>query len=107
MSQEIELLTEIRDLLQVLAEPALAKRDAALRADLRSVVGAGAKKARAVLLMDGTRTQAAIAKDSGMDHGNVSRLVKVLAGANLISADQKRPALVVKVPSTFFEDRDE
>lgn len=58
MSREIELLTEIRDLLQVMAEPALAKRDARLRSDLCSVVGGG-KKAKAVLLMDGSRTQAA------------------------------------------------
>jgi hypothetical protein len=53
MSRELELLTEIRDLLQVVAEPALAKRDAKFRSVLRSVVGSSGKKVKAVLLMDG------------------------------------------------------
>jgi hypothetical protein len=73
MSRDVELLTEIRDLLQVIAEPALAKRDAKLRASLRTVVGSGAKKMKAVLLMDGTRSQSAIVKESGIDQGNLSR----------------------------------
>jgi hypothetical protein len=103
MSRDVELLTEIRDLLQVIAEPALAKRDAKLRNSLRTVVGSGVKKAKAVLLMDGTRSQAAIVKESGIDTGNLSRLVKALAAAQLIAADEKRPALLVKIPPTFFE----
>lgn len=103
MSQEIELLTEIRDLLQIMAEPALAKRDATLRSSLRGVVGSSSKRAKAVLLMNGTRTQSAIVRESGMDQGNVSRLVKGLADAKLISADQKHPRMLLKVPSTFFD----
>jgi len=103
MSHEIELLTEIRDLLQVMAEPALAQRDAKRRSSLRAVVGSGSKKAKAALLMDGTRSQSALVKDSGMDSGNLSRLVKSLAAAQLISADEKHPKLLVKVPSTFFD----
>jgi hypothetical protein len=103
MSHEIELLTEIRDLLQVMAEPALAQRDAKLRSSLRGLVGTGVKKARAVTLMDGTRTQAALVKDSGMDQGGVSRLVKGLAEAKLIAADQKHPKVLLKVPTDFFE----
>jgi DNA-binding MarR family transcriptional regulator len=103
MSREQELLAEIRDLLQVIAEPALAKRDARLRASLRSVVGGSAKRAKAVLLMDGTRTQSAIAKDAGMDQANVSRLVKVLAAEQLISSDARHPQLLLKVPGTFFD----
>ena len=76
MSREIELLTEIRDLLQVLAEPELSKRDAKLRSSLRSVVGSSGMKAKASLLMDGSRSQSAIVKESGMNQGNLSRLVK-------------------------------
>jgi hypothetical protein len=105
MSREIELLTEIRDLLQVIAEPMLAKRDARLRSTLRSVAGSG-KKAKAALLMDGSRSQTAIVKESGIDQGNLSRLVKTLAAAHLISADEKHPRLLVKVLPTFFDGDD-
>lgn len=103
MSRDLELLTEIRDLLQVIAEPALAKRDAKLRAALRKVVGSGAKKAKAVMLMDGTKSQASIVKESGIDTGNLSRLVKALATAELIATDEKHPALALKIPPTFFD----
>lgn len=102
MSPEIELLTEIRDLLQVMAEPALAERDKKLRASLREIVGSGSKKAKAALLMDGSRTQSALAKEAGIDASNVSRLIKSLADAKLVS-DLKQPKLMVKVPATFFE----
>jgi hypothetical protein len=108
MSREIELLTEIRDLLQVLAEPGLAIRDAKMRTAVRAVVGSSSKKAEATLLMDGTRSQSSLAKESGMDQGNLSRLVKALAAAQVISADEKHPRLLVKLPTTFFEgDADE
>ena len=103
MSKEIELLTEIRDLLQVMAEPALAAQDAKLRSALRSVVGSGKKKVNATLLMDGSRAQAEIVKESGIDQGNLSRLVKSLAAAKLISEDEKHPRLLLKVPRTFFD----
>ncbi len=103
MSREVELLTEIRDLLLVMAEPALEKRDAKLRSLLREIVGNSGKKAKATLLMDGTRSQSTIVKESGIDSGNVSRLVKALATGGLISADEKHPKLLLSVPSAFFE----
>jgi len=105
MSPEIELLTEIRDLLQVMAEPLLAKRDKKLRATLREVVGAGKKKQAAVALMDGTRTQAAIVKEAGINQGNLSRLVQALADKALIASNENNPRLLVQVPPSFF-DRD-
>ena len=89
MSREIELLGEIRDLLQIMAEPALAQRDAKLRSALRMVVGVSPKKANAVQLMDGSRTQSMIVKEAGMDAGHLSRLVKALAWGGVVSA---RPA---------------
>jgi DNA-binding MarR family transcriptional regulator len=104
VSREIELLTEIRDLLEVIAEPALAKRDAKRRASLRNVIGSSDRKAKAALLMDGTRSQSAIAKESGIDQGDLSRLVKALVAAQLLAADAKTPKLVLKIPSTFFGD---
>lgn len=109
MSREVELLTEIRDLLQVMAEPALARRDAKLRSTMRSIVGRGQKRTKAALLMDGSRSRSAIMKESGIDQGDLSRMVKALAAAQLISADEKQPRLLVKVPPTFFggDDADE
>jgi hypothetical protein len=60
LDEQTELLREMRDLLLVIAEPALAKRDQARRVSLRETVGNGkTKNAKAVLLMDGKRTQAA------------------------------------------------
>jgi DNA-binding MarR family transcriptional regulator len=104
MSKDIELLSEIRDLLQVMAEPMLAQRDAKFRAEVRRIAGKSEKNRKAVCLMDGTRTQANIAKELGMDQGNLSRLVKALGAAKLISADEKHPKLLVRVPPTFFDE---
>lgn len=103
MSREIELLTEIRDLLEVIAEPALAQRDAKMRASLLNIVGTSSKKAKAALLMDGTRSQSMISKEAGIDDGNLSRFVKGLAAAELISADEKHPNLRLTIPPNFFE----
>jgi hypothetical protein len=104
MSAETQLLTEIRDLLLLMAEPALAQRDEKRRDALRQVVGKSRLKAEAVLLMDGARTQSAIAKEARMDQGDVSRLIKALRGEALISSDEKHPNLVIKVPAHFFEN---
>lgn len=104
MSREIELLTEIRDLMQVMAEPALAKRDEKFRKSLRTLVGKGQQKAQAVLLMDGTQTQAAIAKTVGIDRGNLSRFIKALSQQSLIASDEKHPKLMVRIPSNFFDN---
>jgi predicted transcriptional regulator len=89
-----------------MAEPALAKRDAKLRSSLRMAVGESSKRAKAVLLMDGSRSQSTIGKESGIDPGNLSRLVKSLVSTQLISADEKHPRLLVKVPAKFFDGDD-
>ena len=44
MSEDIELLREIRDLLAVMAEPAIAQRDAKRRAALSTLVGKSKQK---------------------------------------------------------------
>lgn len=103
MSRETELLAEIRDLLTVIAEPALERQDANRRTLLRNIVGTSEKKARAVLLMDGTRLQAAISKESTLDNGSVSRLVKALAEVQLLVGDEKFPTLALKIPPRFFD----
>lgn len=98
MSENNELLREIRDLLRLIAEPALAKRDERLRASLQQVVGKSKQKAEAVALMNGTRSQADIRKECGIDDGNLSRLVKALREAELIGPDDKHPKLVFPAP---------
>ena len=103
MSQEVELLTEIRDLLLVIAEPALDKRDAKLRSILRTTVGGSRKKAQAVLLMNGVRSRGEIISESRIDAGDLSRLLKALAANNLIGADERKPKLLVTIPSNFFD----
>lgn len=101
MSDDTELLREIRDLLRLMAEPALAKRDERLRASLRQIIGKSKQKADAVVLMDGTRSQAAIRKECGIDDGNLSRLVKVLRDSELIGSDDKHLKLAFPVPSNL------
>jgi hypothetical protein len=89
-----------------MAEPALAQRDAKRRATLRGIVGKSDKRAKAITLMNGTKAQSVISKESGLDAGNLSRLVKSLSEADLIAADTKIPMLILKVPPTFFEEHE-
>ena len=107
MEEQTELLREIRDLLRVVAEPALAERDKRLQASLIEAVGKSKQRAKAALLMDGSRSQADVRKEAGMDDGNLSRFVSTLRGRNLIKGDEKRLKLVISIPSNFFEDSEE
>lgn len=105
--QMLQVLTEMRDLLRLMAEPAIAQRDKKLRGELRSIAGgATGKKAKAILLMDGTRVQAEIANECGIDRSDLSALVKRLRGAQLLREDPKQPDLVISIPSNFFESRE-
>jgi hypothetical protein len=102
MDEQTDLLREIRDLLLLIAEPALAKRDEEHRVALREVVGRGKLQAKAVLLMDGTRKRAAIRQASGIDDGNLSRLEKSLRNRKLMTTGEQ-PKLVISIPPKFFE----
>ena len=101
MVENTEILLEIRDLLRLMAEPALAKRDERLRASLPQIVGKSKQKAMAVALMDGTRSQAAIRQECRIDDGNLSRLVKTLRAAELIGPDDKHLKLVFPASGRF------
>jgi|KBSSwiStaDraftv2_1062776.scaffolds.fasta_scaffold2167820_1 hypothetical protein len=103
MDEQIELLREMRDLLRVMAEPALAERDKKLRAALIEAVGNSKKRAQMVPLLDGSRTQSDLHKATGLDPGNVSRFVRALREKHLIKDDEKHPELVISVPPNFFE----
>ena len=102
MNEQTELLREMRDLLRVMAEPALAKRDEKLRSSLTEIVGRSELKEKSVTLMDGSRGQAAICKEAGIDKGALSRLVKSLREKELIDADGSHPKLVISIPPNFF-----
>lgn len=103
MSEDTEILKEIRDLLRLIAEPALAVRDQKLRTLLLEAVGKSKRKADAVILMDGSRSQASINRESGIDMGDLSRLVKSLREASLIGLDDKHPKTVFPIPADFLE----
>lgn len=102
MSEETELLREIRNLLLLLAEPAIAKRDESQRATLRELVGRSKAKEKAVTAMDGSKSRQVICKESGIDQGDLSRLIKILREKKLI-ADGDMPKLVIALPTAFFE----
>jgi hypothetical protein len=104
MSDDTEILREIRDLLRLIAEPALAKRDEGLRASLQELIGKSKQKAEVAALMDGTRLQADIRKATGMDHGNLSRFVAALRKAELIGPDEKCPKLVFPAPLDLIDN---
>lgn len=102
--QTLKMLAEMRDLLRLIAEPAIAQRDKKLREALRSIAGsATGKKAKAVHLMDGTRTQATIVKECGIHKGDLSVFVKKLNAAQLLKDDPKQPHLAISIPPDFFE----
>lgn len=107
-AQMLHVLAEMRDLLRLIAEPAIAQRDKKLRKELRSICGsATGKKARAVLLMDGSRNQTGISNECGINQGDLSVLVKKLKGAELLKGDPRQPELAISIPPDFFEQREE
>lgn len=103
LTEILSAVHEIRDLILLLAEPAIAERDRKLRTELRRLVGNSASKAKAIFLMDGGRTQSAIQRETGINQGHLSTLVKQLKVGKLLSGDGKKPQLAISVPANFFE----
>jgi hypothetical protein len=99
----LNAVREIRDLVHIMAEPAIAERDKSRRTELRRIVGKSAPKAKAVLLMNGNRIQAAIQKETGINKGDLSTLVKLLNGSGLLTGTGKEPKLTISIPANFFE----
>ncbi len=102
MEEQTELLREILQVLRLIAEPQLARRDEAQRALLIEIVGKGVAKARAASLMNGTRTQSAIAKEAAIDPGALSRMTKSLRKAKLLRGEDKTPNLAISLPEEFW-----
>ena len=106
MSESDELLSavlEIRDLVRLMAEPAIAERDRKLRTELKRIVGNSARQSKAVLHMNGSRTQRDIHRETGINEGQLSTLVKQLKESKLLSGDGKNPTLTISIPPNFFE----
>jgi hypothetical protein len=104
MEEQTELLRKILEMLTLIAEPQIAQRDQTLRAALSEVVGKGRLKARAAALMDGTRAQSVICRESGIDAGALSRLTKALREKCLIGSDDKLPTLAIPLPPGFWTE---
>lgn len=101
--QLLSAVQEIRDLVRLMAEPAIAERDRKLRAELKQVVGKSAAKSKSVFLMDGSRTQADIRRETKINKGHLSTLTKTLGASKLLTGDGKKPKLAISIPATFFE----
>jgi hypothetical protein len=102
-SELLSAICEIRDLVRLMAEPAIAERDRKLRAELRRIVGNSARQSNAVMRMNGTRTQRDIHHETGINKGQLSTLVKQLKQSKLLSGDAKNPRLAISIPPNFFE----
>jgi hypothetical protein len=105
MSEQSELLKavlEIQKLLELLAEPAIAQRDAKLRTELRQLVGTSVPKQKSVFLMNGERTQVQIRGETSVNQGHLSTLVSNLNKAKLLVSDPKLPKLAISIPPNFF-----
>ena len=103
----LSAVKEIRDLIRIMAEPAIAEHDKKARAELLRLVGSSAKKASAVFLMDGSRIQSVIQKETSINQGDLSTLVKQLNASKLLSGDGKQPKLAISIPKDFFKDEAE
>jgi hypothetical protein len=104
MDEQTELLREMVGLLRLIAEPQIAKRDQKRRVALAEIVGKSPQKTKAILLMDGSKTQAAIIKGAGIEQSVLSRLTKALRTAELIVNDDKPPKLLFPLPPNFPDD---
>jgi hypothetical protein len=89
-----------------MAEPQIAARDQKLRDELVRIVGRSVPKQKSVMLMDGSRTQADIHKETSINIGNLSTLVKQLVASKLLVGEPKKPKLAISIPTNFFENRE-
>jgi hypothetical protein len=102
--QLLSAICEIRDLIRLMAEPQIAARDQKLRDELLRIVGKSVPGRKSVFLMDGSRTQMEIHKETGIHNGQLSTLVKQLYENKLLMGEAKKPKLAISIPSNFFEN---
>ncbi len=99
----LETLRKIFGLLELIAEDKIAQRDAKPRSALLEIVGKSETKQKSVFLMDGTRTQAELHRQTSVHKGDLSTLVGKLHKAKLLADDTKKPQLTISIPQNFFE----
>jgi hypothetical protein len=102
----LSAVCEIRELVRLMAEPQIAARDQKLRDELARIVGRSVPKQKSIMLMDGTRTQADIHKETGINIGQLSTLVKQLVASKLLVGEPKKAKLSISIPTNFFENRE-
>lgn len=98
---------QMRQLLELLAEPMTAQRDAKLREELRKIAGRSSKKQQSVLMMNGSRTQKQIIAQTSVHKGDLSTMVGKLEKAGLLADGKKYPKLKISVPLNFFDENAE
>jgi hypothetical protein len=79
----LSAVQEIRNLIRIMAEPAIAEHDKKARIELRRLVGSSAKKAKAVFLMDGSRIQSVIQKETSINLKSKNNGLLVTYAVNL------------------------
>ncbi len=99
----LEEVSQMRRLLELLAEPAIAQRDAKFRNELREIVGSSSQKQESVFLMDGSRTQSQIVKQTSVNQGHLSTMVSKMEEVGLLADGRKHPKLAISIPADFFE----
>lgn len=102
---ELEVLKDIRELLTLVAEPQLAERDKKRRDELRRIAGKGEKNIKAVLAMQGVKSQKEISSEAKIDASQLSRLVKSLHSAGLLDPNSDVPKLVFPVNEQLFLEK--
>ena len=99
----VELLTDIRGLLLLMAEPQLEAGDKVARERLRALVGKSKKLQDSVGLMDGSNSRPDIQKKVPIDQGQLSRFIKALQEEALFDESEGRPRMSIYAPATIFQ----
>jgi hypothetical protein len=98
----LSVAIEIRELLKLVAEPAIAQRDEKLRGIIKQIVGKSLAKQKATFLMDGSRNQKDIIQETKIDSSDLSKLVKSFRSDGVLLEGEK-PKLKIPLPAKFFE----
>jgi hypothetical protein len=94
MSDNEELLSQIRDLLIPISAVAKAQLADEGPNRIRSVVGSGQRQ-RAAALMDGSHTRSRIQTETGISAPNLSTLIKDLRDVGLVTEAESKPKLAL------------
>jgi phosphoenolpyruvate-protein kinase (PTS system EI component) len=103
-SEVIELLRDIKSLLEVLAEPKLQEREKSARDILRRIAGRSEPKRAALLLMNGQLTRQEIIKSTQIDPAEMTRLTKAVLAEGLLTEKAGKPAVLVRSLNSLFVD---